>query len=95
MGLFNSFSLRRKISDLEQEVARLKALWTQVEQDWDATSARVSKVLRRLRASEEAAERAGGGTDVDVRTGVPTTVPAASGRLQKIKEQLAAAGRSE
>ena len=92
MGLFQWFSTKRKLAELESELNTLKASWRQVEQDWDATSARISKVLRRMAIAERRRD------DQDQEEPEPalplTTVTPTADRMARIREQLAAKGRS-
>ena len=95
MGLFHWLSTKRKLAELEAEFELLKRSWKQVEQDWDATSARVSKVLRRIATSEAAARAREEEQQPDVPTNEPlTTMATSSERMGRIRQQLAARGRS-
>ncbi len=90
---FNSFRTRARLTQLETELAGLKRAFSQIEQDWDATTARVTKVLRRIRTAEVAQEReeeVSAGNALDESQ--PSTIPTPPGRLQRIREQLAARG---
>src|SRR5206468_10033523 len=53
---FQGKSTRREFEQVHQELAELKRRFLQMEQEWDATSTRVSKVLRRLARAEQAAD---------------------------------------
>ncbi len=90
---FNSFRTNARVTQLETEVAGLKRAFAQIEQDWDATTARVTKVLRRIRTSEVAQERE---EMVDetraLDASTPSTIPTPPSRLARIREQLATRG---
>lgn len=94
MWPFNSLSTRREFDSVWREIAGLKGRWQQVEQEWDATADRVTKVLRRIRRTEQAAEAADEPEVVNGEQSLPLTTLGASGdRLAKIRAQLAAKGR--
>jgi len=79
-----------KLKRLEEELERLKRDFLQIQQEWDATQDRVSKVLRRMARTEQA-------EDVASRPGpeVPlTTVPPSTDRMSRIRQQLAARGKA-
>lgn len=84
--------LELDLRKLRGEHDELKRHFAQMEQEWDATVHRVTKVLRRLRSAQEAEE-----TDVEATPEVlpETTLRPSSGRLDKIREQLAARGRKD
>jgi len=94
---FNSFRTNRRISQLETDVTELRRGFEQLQQEWDATSLRVTKTLRRLRSAEERREQqeAPAGEVVDGEAGkLPlTTVGASPDRMARIKKQLADLGR--
>ena len=89
---FNSFRTNRRISQLETDVTELRRGFEQLQQEWDATSLRVTKTLRRLRSAEERREReeAPAGEVVDGEAGkLPlTTVGASPDRMARIRQQL-------
>jgi TolA-binding protein len=95
---FNSFRTNRRISQLETDVTELRRGFEQLQQEWDATSLRVTKTLRRLRSAEERREQdeAPAGDAVNVEAGkLPlTTVGASPERMERIRKQLAERGRS-
>lgn len=94
MGLFQSFSTKHKLEQVQTELAELRRRWLQVEQEWDATQARVSKVLRRIARAEQAKDEAETTTIVEGDETLPLTTLATSGdRLARIKAQLAQRGR--
>jgi hypothetical protein len=93
VGLFQWISTKRKIAQLEFEVEALKRSWIQVQQDWDATSARVTKVLRRI-ATAEAKRAQAEEVEVEEQPTLPlTTLTTSPDRAQRIRDQLAAKGR--
>ncbi len=95
MWFFQGKSTKREFEQVHQELADLKRRFLQMGQEWDATSTRVSKVLRRLARAEQAA---------DDQTNVPiegnggslplTSIGTSSDRMAKIRAQLAQKGRS-
>jgi len=87
---FGRFCTKRELNEVKQELEKLQGTWRQVQQEWDATADRVTKVLRRIRRAEQSAEAAAA-TDVE---GQPqllplTSVPTASTRLDRIRAQMA------
>ncbi len=96
MGLFQWFStkqeldqLRKEFSALSTDFVALRRQFTQIEQDWDATVDRVSKTLRRIRRTEQAADAAETPAFPE-QTSLPlTTVGASPDRRARILEQLA------
>ncbi len=94
MGLFQYFSTKRKLEEVENQFATLKRDWQTVLQEWDACQARVSKVLRRIARAEQAKDRADEPEVVEDKRSLPlTTAGASPDRMAKIREQLAAKGR--
>ena len=94
MGLFNRISTERKFELLQNQLDDLKREFRQVVQEWDATEARVSKVLRRIKRAEQAADAAADPEDPGAQGTLPlTTVAPSSDRMNRIREQLAAKGR--
>jgi hypothetical protein len=96
VGLFQWISTKRKIAQLEFEVEALKRTWIQVQQDWDATSARVTKVLRRIATAEAKRVQAEDRDEVveEQQPTLPlTTLTTSPDRAQRIRDQLAAKGR--
>ncbi len=95
---FNSFRTNRRISQLETDVTELRRGFEQLQQEWDATSLRVTKTLRRLRSAEERREpaEAPAGDEVNGEGAkLPlTTVGASPERMAKIRKQLAERGRA-
>jgi septal ring factor EnvC (AmiA/AmiB activator) len=92
---FNSFRTNARVTQLETEVARLKQAFSQIEQDWDATTARVTKVLRRIRTAEVAQDREEQGDIVErLDASTPSTIPTPPGRLDRIRKQLEARGKN-
>jgi len=94
VGLFNKKDTEHKLERLENQLTELKRQFESVLQEWDACQARVSKVLRRIARAEQARDGAerpepGDGTQLPL-----TTVPVASDRMAKIREQLAQRGRT-
>lgn len=95
LGLFNIFSTNRRLEQVELSIAELKRAFHGMEQEWDTTSMRVTKVLRRLRSAEERREREESGDGVaegaDAGVSSPlTTIPTPPDRMTKIRQQLAA-----
>jgi len=93
VGIFQIFSTDRRVAQLEKDFDELKRRFLQMEQEWDATSMRVTKTLRRLRSAEERRERSDG-EDAPLPGQVPpnlplTTVVPSSDRMTKIRQQLA------
>jgi len=65
-----------------------------MSQDWDATSDRVTKVLRRLRLESQRREQAEAETDGEGNEPLPlTSVATPPDRMTRIRQQLA--GRKE
>jgi len=94
MGLFQHFSTKRKLEEVETQLAALKRDWQGVLQEWDACQARVSKVLRRIARAEQARDQAETPEIVTTQGTLPLTAPGTSpDRMNKIREQLAAKGR--
>jgi vacuolar-type H+-ATPase subunit D/Vma8 len=95
MGLFRHFSTKHKLNEVLEELELVKRTVQQLQQEWDATSMRVSKVLRRLARTEQAVEgSAHDAADEALQRQIPLTTVAPSGsRLAKIREQLAARGK--
>lgn len=94
MGLFNKQSTEHKLEMLQSKFEELERRFRTVEQEWDATADRVAKTLRRIKRAEQAALAAEDPQPDDTQQTLPlTTVPVASDRLAKIREQLAAKGR--
>jgi hypothetical protein len=88
---FNRFRTNARLSELEQEVSGLKRAFQAMTQEWDATTSRVTKVLRRIRTSEEAQERVETPGIVErLDASTPSTIPTPPGRLDRIRQQLAA-----
>lgn len=91
---FNRMSTNRKITQLETDIVELKRSYQSLLQEWDATSLRVTKTLRRLRSSEVRRELAEGDGEGDAAGTAPlTTVPTPPDRMTRIRQQLA--GRKE
>ena len=86
---FGRFCTRRELNEVKQELEKLQGTWRQVQQEWDATADRVTKVLRRIRRAEQAQEAAAGTDDTGQQTLPLTSVSTASTRLDRIKAQLA------
>jgi len=87
---FNRNSTHKRVEQLEQDFVELKRAFEQVQQEWDATSTRVTKMLRRIR--DEAVrleENQVQETKSSFVERADATVPTAPGRLAKIQEQLA------
>ncbi len=95
---FNSLRTNRRLSQLETDVTDLRRGFQQLQQEWDATSLRVTKTLRRLRSAEErrGQEEAPADEVVDGEAGkLPlTTVGASPDRMARIRKQLADRQRS-
>jgi len=90
---FNSFRTRARLSQVETELAGLKRQFAQMEQEWDATTARVTKTLRRIRTTEVAQAREEEESPVDrLDASSPSTIPTPPDRLTRIRQQLAARG---
>jgi hypothetical protein len=93
VGLFQWFSTKRKLEELENKYSDLKRQFEGVLQEWDACQARVSKVLRRIARAEQAKDQAElpdvgeGGTPL-------TTSGTSPDRMARIRAQLAERGRS-
>jgi len=92
---FNRFRTNARVTQLETDLAALKRAFSQIEQDWDATTARVTKVLRRIRSAEVAQER----EELDSPTEAldattPVTIKTPPDRLERIRTQLEARGRN-
>ncbi len=84
------------VAELRRDIDQLKRDFHQVQQEWDATSTRVTKMLRRIRMEVAAQEPEDAPDVVDARlASAAGTIPASSGRLAKIKQQLEAAGRKD
>jgi len=90
---FNRKWTDARCDELQREVEATKRAFQQLVQEWDATSARVTKVLRRIRTAEVAQEREETG-DIAERldASTPSTIPTPPGRLDRIRQQLAARG---
>ena len=90
---FNRKWTDARCDELQREVEATKRAFQQLVQEWDATSARVTKVLRRIRTAEVAQERE---ESVDIAerldASTPSTIPTPPGRLDRIRQQLAARG---
>jgi len=89
---FGRFCTKRELDEVKQELQKLQATWRQVQQEWDATADRVTKVLRRIRRAEQAQEAADGGDDTGQQPSpaLPlTSLPTGSSRLDRIKAQMA------
>ena len=90
---FNRKWTDARCDELQREVEATKRAFQQLVQEWDATSARVTKVLRRIRTAEVAQERE---EPVDIAerldASTPSTIPTPPGRLDRIRQQLAARG---
>src|SRR5260370_88594 len=93
---FNRKWTDARCNELQREVEELKRSFQQLVQEWDATSARVTKVLRRIRTAEVAQEREEQGDIFERLDGhPPSTIPTPPGRLDRIREQLAARGEEK
>jgi len=91
---FNKNSTNRRLERLEQELDTLKSAFRTMSQDWDATSDRVTKVLRRLRLESQRREEADAATDGEGSETLPlTSVVTPPDRMTRIRQQLA--GRKE
>jgi len=87
---FGRFCTRRELNEVKQELENLQRSWRQVQQEWDATADRVTKVLRRIRRAEQAQEATARADDIEQQTPMPlTSVPTAGNRLDRLKAQLA------
>ncbi len=93
---FQSNSTKREFESVWKELAEMKRRWMQLEQEWDATSSRVSKVLRRLARAEQAQDLAESGSDDKGSASLPlTSLPTPPDRLTRIRTQLATRGRKD
>ncbi len=91
---FNKNSTNRRLDRLEQDLDALKSAFRTMSQDWDATSDRVTKVLRRLRLESQRREQAEAETDGEGNEPLPlTSVATPPDRMTRIRQQLA--GRKE
>jgi hypothetical protein len=92
---FQKLSTNRKLNEVLEELELVKRTVQQLQQEWDATSMRVSKVLRRLARGEQATDEniRGVADELDQRQIPLTTVTPSGSRLAKIREQLAARGK--
>jgi len=76
---------------LQSKFEELERRFRTVEQEWDATADRVAKTLRRIKRAEQAALAAEDPQPDDPHQSLPlTTLPVASDRMARIREQLAA-----
>jgi len=92
---FRGNSTKREFEQVHQEMAELKRRFLQMEQEWDATSTRVSKVLRRIARAEQAADdRTDAVIEGNGGTLPLTSIATPSDRMAKIRAQLAQKGRS-
>ena len=92
---FHSKATKQDLAQLAQEVAGLKREFNALLQEWDATSHRVTKVLRRIRTAEEAQDREVKEEFVEGSAGLqPSTIPTPPDRLTRIREQLQARGKN-
>jgi len=90
---FNRSRTDARLTQVETELSELKRRFSQIEQEWDATTARVTKVLRRIRTSEVAQEREETGNIVGaLDASGPSTIATPPDRLTRIRQQLAARG---
>jgi hypothetical protein len=93
---FSRFSVNRRLTELDlkfeklqKENERLLREFSQLVQEWDATASRVTKVLRRIRTTEEAQERRSEGIEASEPIELAPTPGTATGRMEKIRAQLA------
>ncbi len=87
---FGRFCTKRELSEVKQELDKLQGAWRQMQQEWDATATRVSKVLRRIRRAEQSQDPADGADDTGQQPSLPlTSVPTAGNRLDRLRSQLA------
>jgi len=87
-------SQHARLSELERDVSNLKRSFDQVQQEWDATSTRVTKMLRRIRHEVQRLDEPDEPEVVEGERSLPLTTLGASGdRLSRIRQQLAAKGR--
>ncbi len=90
---FNRSRTDARLTQVETELSELKRRFSQIEQEWDATTHRVTKVLRRIRTSEEAQAREVKEDFVEGAAGLqPSTIPTPPDRLTRIRQQLAVRG---
>jgi outer membrane murein-binding lipoprotein Lpp len=95
VGLFHRNSTNQKLDAIEAELRELKRRFLQMEQEWDATSSRVSKTLRRIARAEQAADKEELIEKLDAAPALPlTTISASPERMEKIRKQLAEKGRA-
>jgi hypothetical protein len=95
VGLFQWFSTKRKLDSIETDIAGLKRTLLQMEQEWDAVQARVSKTLRRIARAEQAADETVKEEFIEKSDKLPlTTIGASPERMEKIRRQLAEKGRA-
>jgi len=93
---FQSKSTKREFESVWKELAEVKRRWLQLEQEWDATSTRVSKVLRRIARAEQAEDQAAVGGEDKGNVSLPlTSLPSPPDRLARIRAQLATRGRKD
>jgi hypothetical protein len=97
---FNRFSTNRRLTQLESDLTALTRAFQSVQQEWDATSLRVTKTLRRLRSAEVRREQEESDTgvetqSVDARLAAAGTLGQTPDRMTRIREQLAARGRKD
>jgi len=80
---------------IETELRELKRRFLQMEQEWDATTARVSKTLRRIARAEQAADKEELIEKLDAAPTLPlTTLSGSPERMERIRKQLAEKGRA-
>jgi len=90
---FNRKWTDERLDQLLRDVEQTKRDFQQLLQEWDATSSRVTKVLRRIRSAEAAQEKQEEpAAEVAARldAGKPATLPTSPGRMERIKAQLTA-----
>ena len=95
MWFFQRNSTNQKLDTIEAELRELKRRFLQMEQEWDATSSRVSKTLRRIARAEQAADKEELIEKLDAAPALPlTTISGSPERIERIRKQLAEKGRT-
>jgi len=83
------------LEEFETELTRLNRGFLQIEQEWDAVQARVSKTLRRIARAEQAADKEELIEKLDAAPALPlTTISGSPERIERIRKQLAEKGRT-